>query len=307
MFTTLIVQPIFNLLVLIYALIPGHNFGLALILFTILVRLLMWPLVKKQLHHTKAIRKLQPEIRRIKQAASGDRRKESQMVMELYKEREINPFATIGILLVQAPILIGLFFALQKLIKDPGAIISFSYSWLHDLSWLQSLSQDIQRFDATLFGFVDLKRAAASQTGMYWPAFFLVLASAATQYYQSKMLMPKSKDSRSLRSILSEAGQGKKADQQEVMEATGRFTLFIIPFIIVFVGVYLASGLALYMLTSSLVAIFQQSKILKEDVEEAESTVSVIRSSTETATSQTAARRERRKKADRQKARRRRK
>jgi YidC/Oxa1 family membrane protein insertase len=47
MFETLIVQPIFNLLVLIYALIPGHNFGLAIILFTILVRLLMWPLVKK--------------------------------------------------------------------------------------------------------------------------------------------------------------------------------------------------------------------------------------------------------------------
>src|SRR5262245_14902583 len=100
MFTTFIVQPIFNLLTLIYAILPRHNFGMAIIIFTIVVRLLMWPLVKKQLHHAKAIRALQPELKKIKKAAGGDRQKESQMVMELYKERQINPFASIGILLV---------------------------------------------------------------------------------------------------------------------------------------------------------------------------------------------------------------
>src|SRR4249920_850782 len=109
MFTTLIVQPIFNLLVLIYALLPGHNFGLAIIIFTVIVRLLMWPLVKKQLHQAKAMRELQPEIKRIKKAASGDKQKESMMLMELYKEREISPFGSIGILIVQLIILIGLY------------------------------------------------------------------------------------------------------------------------------------------------------------------------------------------------------
>jgi YidC/Oxa1 family membrane protein insertase len=59
-FTTLIVQPIFNLLALIYALLPGHNFGLSLIIFTIVIRLLLWPLVRKQLHQAKAMRELQP-------------------------------------------------------------------------------------------------------------------------------------------------------------------------------------------------------------------------------------------------------
>ena len=67
MFTTIIVQPIFNLLVLIYAILPGHNFGLSLIIFTIIIRLLLWPLVKKQLHQTKLMRKLQPEIKKIKE------------------------------------------------------------------------------------------------------------------------------------------------------------------------------------------------------------------------------------------------
>ena len=119
MFTTLIVQPIFNLLVLIYALIPGHNFGVAIILFTILVRLLMWPLVKKQLHHAKAIRELQPELKKIKEATKGDRQKQSLMTMELYKEKQINPFASLGVLAVQIPILLGLFFAVKRIVEKP--------------------------------------------------------------------------------------------------------------------------------------------------------------------------------------------
>lgn len=273
MFNTFIVQPIFNLLVLIYNLIPGHNFGLAIIIFTIVVRLLMWPLVKKQLHHTKAIRALQPELKKIKLAAKGDRRKESQLTMELYKQREINPLSTIGIALVQAPILIGLYFGLQKIVKDPNQIISFSYSFLH-FGWLNTLAHNIHQFDNTLFGMVDLSRTASGPKGMYWPAVVIVVASAVVQYIQSKQLMPTAKDSRGLRSILKEAGAGKQADQQEVSAAVGRGTLIFIPFILIIVGLNFAVALPLYWLTSSLVALVQQSKVLKEDVAEAEAMMS---------------------------------
>src|SRR3982751_1539315 len=126
-FTTVIINPIFNFLVFIYAILPGHNFGLAIIIFTIIVRLLMWPLVKKQLNHAKAMRELQPELKKIKQAAKGDRQKESAMTMELYKEREINPFASLGIVIVQLPILLGLYASLNKIIHNPHEIITFSY------------------------------------------------------------------------------------------------------------------------------------------------------------------------------------
>ena len=72
--------------------------------------LLMWPLVKRQLHQAKAMRELQPEIKRIKKAAAGNRQQESMMLMELYKERGISPFGSIGTLIVQLIILIGLVF-----------------------------------------------------------------------------------------------------------------------------------------------------------------------------------------------------
>ncbi|HLB66303.1 MAG TPA: membrane protein insertase YidC [Candidatus Saccharimonadales bacterium] len=118
MFTTLITQPMFNLLVLIYAIIPGHNFGLAIIIFTIIIRILMWPLVKKQLHHAKAMRELQPELKRIKQSAKGNKQQESLLVMELYREKQINPFSSIGLVLLQIPIFIGLYSGLSRIIKD---------------------------------------------------------------------------------------------------------------------------------------------------------------------------------------------
>jgi YidC/Oxa1 family membrane protein insertase len=268
MFTTVIVQPIFNLLVLIYNLIPGHNFGLAIIIFTIIVRLLMWPLVRKQLHHAKAIRALAPEIKRIKAAAKGNRQEESRLTMELYKERQINPFASLGIVLVQAPILIGLYIGLQKIIKDPHHIIDFSYSFLH-FGWLNHLAQNIHLFDNTLFGLVDLTRKASGPQGMYWPALIIVALSAAMQFYQSRQLMPVSKDSRSLRKILSEAGKGVQSDQSEVNAAVGRSTMFLIPFFVFLVGLHLAAALPLYWLVSSAVALAQQSRVLKEDVVEA--------------------------------------
>jgi YidC/Oxa1 family membrane protein insertase len=271
MFQTLIVEPLFNLLVLIYALLPGHNFGVALILFTVVIRLLMWPLIKKQLHHAKAMRKLQPELKRIKQEAKGDRQKESMMVMELYKEREVSPFGSLGVLVVQLVILIGLYSGLRRVVVDPHAILDYAYPVLRDLGWLKNLAENLSQFDATLLGFIDLTKAAVgSGGGIYWPAMFLVAGSAVTQYFQSAQLMPNDKNARNLRQILKDAGSGKNSDQAEVNAAVGRSTRFIIPIMIFVFTVNLPSALGLYWFVSGLVAYWQQARILKRDEEELE-------------------------------------
>lgn len=270
MFDTLIVQPIFNLLVFIYAILPGHDFGLAIIIFTVVIRLLMWPLVKKQLHHTKKLRELQPELKKIKAAAKGDKQKESQMTMELYKEKKVSPFATIGFTLIQFPILIGLYIGLQKVIKDPQQLIDFSYPFIRDLSWLKQLAADPSLFNPTFFGIVDLNRAALKDGVWYIPALILVLGSAITQYLQSKQLMPTPKDGKTLRQILSDAKTGQKADQGDMQAATGRYTTFLIPIMIFFITLGIASALSLYWFVSGLIAFLQQSIILREDKTELE-------------------------------------
>ncbi|MDB5164333.1 MAG: hypothetical protein JWS12_951 [Candidatus Saccharibacteria bacterium] len=266
MFTTLIVRPIFNLLVFIYAILPGHNFGLAIIVFTIVVRLLMWPLVKKQLHHAKAMRELQPELKRIKQASKGNKQQESMMIMELYKERQINPFSSLGIVLLQLPILIGLYAGLKKIVVDPEAILTFSYPFLRNLSWMKQLSSNIHLFDGTLFGVVNLTRAALGKNGsIYLPAMVIVLGSAAGQYFQTKQLMPNNKESKSLRNILKDAGKGRQADQGEVNAAVGRTTRYFIPAMIFLFTVNIASALPLYWLAGSIVAYIQQARVLNQD------------------------------------------
>jgi YidC/Oxa1 family membrane protein insertase len=273
MFTTIIVQPIFNLLVLIYALLPGHNFGLAIIIFTVIVRMLMWPLVKKQLHQVKKMRKVQPELKRIKAESKGDKRKEQAMMMELYKERGINPFGSIGVLILQIPILLGLYSGLTRVIHHPEQIEKFAYPALQHLPWMEKLATNIHQFDATLFHIVDLTRSALGPKGVYWPAMVIVLGSAVVQFYQSKQLTPSGKDSRSLRAILKDASSGKQADQSEVSEAVGRSTRFLLPAMIFLFTVNIPSALALYWLVSGLVALAQQSYALREDVEEMEAEV----------------------------------
>ena len=270
MFEHLVVQPIFNLLVLITALIPGHNFGLAIIVFTVLVRSAMWPFVKKQLHHASAMRKMQPEIKRVKKEAAGDRQKESAMLMELYKERNISPFGSIGTLIVQFIILLGLYFGLRKMVNDPQALISFTYEPLHSLAWIKQLMADINTFDETLFGVMDLTRAAVSSQGFYWPAFLLGLGRAFVQFKQSVQLMPKPQDGRSLKQILKDASAGKETEQAEVSAAVMRGTRFLIPAMILIFTITLASALSLYWLTSGIVAIIQQTRLLKQDEEEME-------------------------------------
>ena len=273
MFTTIIVRPIFNLLVFIYAILPGHDFGLALIIFTIVIRLLMWPLVKKQLRQAKAMRELQPELKRIKKAAAGNKQKETQMTMELYKEREVSPFGSIGTLVIQIIILIGLYSGLRKLIYDPQQIVSFSYPFIQHLSWITHLSHNIHDFHDSFFGLIDLNRAALSKGSIYWPGMVIVAGSAVSQYFQSKQLMPSDPNARKLRDILKDAGKGNQADHSEVNAAVSRGTQYFLPVMIFIVTVGYPSALSLYWLLSGVVAFIQQSIVLREDVKELETSV----------------------------------
>lgn len=271
MFTTLIVQPLFNLLTLIYAILPGHNFGFALIIFTIIIRLLLWPMVKKQLHQARAMRKLQPEIRKIKKATKGNRQQESKMLMELYKEKGINPIGTLPTLAVQLVVLIGLYSGLRKIIDDPHTLVTFSYPFIQNLPWMKELAANIHLFDNTLFGVVDLGRSALNNGVIYVPAMIIVLASAVAQFFQSKQLLPTDKDQRGLRTILKQASSGEPADQSEVNAAVGRSTMYFLPIMIFIFTVSLPSALSLYWLTSGVVAFIQQSIVLRRDEEEMES------------------------------------
>lgn len=270
MWETFIVQPIFNLLVFVYAIIPGHDFGLAIIVFTILIRLLMWPLVRKQLHHSRAMQRLQPEIKKIKEKSKGDKQKESQLLMELYKEREINPFSSVGILIVQIPVLIGLFQGLRKITNDPSHFTDFTYGFIKKIGVIPDIISGKVEFEQTLFGFIDLSKTAVSNGSVYIPLLLLAIGAAVLQFYQSKQLMPEQKDSKTLRQILKEESQGKKNSQSDINAAMGKNMRFFFPLMSGFFAATFPGALALYWTTSSAVAVWQQKTILGQDVQDME-------------------------------------
>lgn len=269
MFQTLIEQPIFNLLELIYALVPGHDLGVAIIIFTALVRMALWPLVKRQLHQSRAMRKLQPELKKIKKAANGDRQKLARLQMELYKEHGIKPMATIGTLIIQIPIFIALFFSVRKLIEDPNVLFTLAYEPIRNLAWIQTLASDMSQFSHTLFGLVDLSRKGVNG-GIYLPAIILAVAATIVQFYQSKMMLPDNKDAKKLSQILKEASEGNQADQSEVSAAISRLMLYFLPLMTFIFAIILPSALTLYLLTNASVGYAQQWYVLRQDEEELE-------------------------------------
>lgn len=264
-FDVILVQPIFNILVFIYGVVPGHDFGVSIILFTILVRLLMWPLVKKQLNQTKVMRSLQPELTKIKAKTKGNKQLEAQLMMELYKEKGVNPFGSIGLLLVQLPIFIALFAVIRIITENPDQLAKYTYGFLENLPAVQTAISE--GFQASLLGFLDLTQHAVQpgNSGFYWPLVIMAVFAGILQFIQSKQLLPQPKEKKRLRDLLKEQASGKEVDQSEMSALVTNKMSWMFPFLTFFVSIYLAGALVLYLLVTSLVAVIQQYWVLKGD------------------------------------------
>lgn len=286
----ILVQPLINLLVSIYAVLPGHDFGIAIVVFTILVRFALWPLVRKQIHQQKALRELQPEIAKIRASSKGDKQKEGLLIMELYREREINPFASLGLIIIQFPILIALFVALRTILTD-DKIVQETYSFVKELGYMKQVITNPDLFDPHLFGFVHLNQ----------PYIPLAFAAAASQYIQTKQLMPKPKERKRLRDVLRRTA--KSGDNSEALAVMNQGMGSFFAVIMFFAAATLPSALALYWTVGSLVAIFQQRAVLQRGVVEAEESVPAVKTEVRMIDERTATKKTRKKATSRKKKR----
>lgn len=267
-FDTVIVQPIFNLLMLIYSLIP--DFGVSIIIFTILVRLLLWPLVKKQLHHTKAMRKMQPELAKINKQYAKNPQMRNLAMMELYKKHNISVFGPIGILLIQFPILIAMYRVVQIFASNRADLGKYVYGAVKNLPVANNLVNNPDQFNQNFLGIFDLTQHAISKDGVVIGLLVLAVLAAVLQYLTAKQLSPNSDSKRRLRDILSEAGSGKEADQSEVNAVVSRKMMKFMPVMVFLIIIYLPGALAMYMTTANAVGYLQNLIILRKDSSEME-------------------------------------
>ena len=270
LFNAIIFKPIFNLLLVIYGIIPGGNFGVAIIILTILIRLLLWPVVKKQLRQSRAMAKMQPELKRIQTEAKGNKQLEGVMMMNLYKEYKINPFQSIIITIIQLPIFIALYQVVQIFTLSHDHIRMYTYGFLQNVSWISSIIKNPSNLNNKLFGFINVTGHAINFPLNGIGSFDIILillaaASAVTQYIVTKQTMPVTGSTRKIKDIMKEAADGKEPNQAEMNEIMSRNMMKFIPLFTFWIMINLPGALALYYTVSNLCAMVQQHFILKHD------------------------------------------
>lgn len=228
LFQVILYQPILNLLVWFY--VVTGSFGIAVIFLTVIIRTALLPLNAKMLKSQKELQEIQPLIVDLQKKYKDNKEKQAEEMMKIYREKNINPFASFWVLLIQLPIILALYqvirnistgtdFVLYSFIQNPGAI------------------------DFMFFG-MDLAV----------PNLIFAAIVAIFQFFQIKTSQPKKKEDK----------KPKEDDQMAKMQnMMQKQMLFIFPIFTFFVLTQLPSALGVYWLVITLFTIIQQKIIFK--------------------------------------------
>jgi YidC/Oxa1 family membrane protein insertase len=243
MWDTIIITPFVNVLMFIYTLV-GHNFGVAIILFTLLIRLVTHPLTVKQLKGTSGMQEMQKDPRWIEaqKKYKNDKEKLAQEQMKLYKELGISPFASCLPTLIQFPIIIGLYQSIIKsLASSPVELLALTrhvYPGFLNIASLIPLNSS--------FLWMDLGQP--ERLNLPFLSFgipVLAIVVVITTYVQSKLMQPPSSG----------------ADDQAAM-MSNMMNVYM-PFLMGYLAYTLASGLSLYFVASNIIGILQYAMLGK--------------------------------------------
>jgi YidC/Oxa1 family membrane protein insertase len=250
----LLYQPLVNILILFYKIL-GQNLGLAIIVLTVAIRAVLIPLTTPSLEAAQKMKKLSPELAKLKKKYKKDRQGLAQAQLELYKKHGVNPGAGCLPQIIQIIILIALFQAFQQVLAGNGEVIDKLNQVLYSPLKLSSdhviktkfLYLDLNQPDLIKLPFkIDL----LSFTIDKFPGLFLI-AAAATQFLSSKIMLPQAKKAEKQ----AKKTPGEEDDMAAMMQ---KQMLYFMPLMTIFIGFRFASGLVLYWFTFSLFMLIQQ-------------------------------------------------
>ncbi len=237
-FTTILVQPIVNLLVWLYDVLPGTNLALAIVLLTVIVKLVLYPFTMAQIKQQRAMQELQPKIDEIRKRLKDNKEEQAKELMELYKKEKVHPASSCLPLLIQLPIFIGLYRALIDGLN--GAGLNLLYSFVPNPGTIETM---------TIAG-IDLAT----------PSIILAILAGGVQFIQSRQILKKPSSATPPPVEV----EGKKGAKDEGMAAAMNKQMSIImPVVTVFIGISLPAGLTLYWFVMSLLTVIQQAVFLK--------------------------------------------
>jgi YidC/Oxa1 family membrane protein insertase len=235
LFTIIFYQPILNLLIWIYNIVPGHDIGVSIIILTVIIRLILLPLSKKSIESQKSLQDLQPKIEEIKKQFPG-KEDQGKAMIKLYQENKINPLSSCLPLIIQLPFLIAVYQVFRTgLMKG-------------SLDLVYSFVQKPETINVISFGFLNLSK----------PNWVLAVLAGLAQFWQAKMMI-------TTRAPISTPG----AKDENMTAMLNKQMLYFMPIFTVFIGISLPGGLTLYWFVVTLLTILQQvfifNRILRRD------------------------------------------
>lgn len=224
-FTTLFYQPLFNVLIFFYNIVPGHDIGLAIIALTLLIKAILYPFSRQAIKAQKSLQTIQPKIDEVKRRLKDDKEAQAKEMMQLYKDEKVNPFSSCLPLLVQFPFFIAVFQVFRTGLNSEN--FSLLYPFVANPGQLQLIS----------LGFIDLAK----------PSIPLAIAAGLAQFWQARMMSTKRPP---------KAMPGAK--DEDMMAMMNKQMLYMMPAMTVFIGIGLPGGLTLYWLVFTTLTALQQ-------------------------------------------------
>lgn len=236
-FHAILYKPLYNLLIALVAILPGNDMGLAIIAITIIIRIILHPFSISAFRSQRAIQKMQPMLRELKEKHKGDQQAFGQASMKMYKDNKVNPASSCLPLLLQLPILLALYWVLRDGMTGVDTSILYSFTPVPD------------QVSAVAFGFLDLHK----------PSWVIAILAGAAQYVQAKMIQTPAP-------LVKTEGSKDEA----MMSMMNKQMLYVMPLLTVFIGWTLPAGLTIYWFLATLLTVGQQWYIFRKlDREEA--------------------------------------
>jgi len=233
-FKTILFIPLYNLLVALTSILPGADLGLAIIILTILVKIVIFPLYKTSVLTQIKMKALEPKLKELKTKYKDNLPEQSRQTMELYKTEKINPFSSILVMLIQIPIIISLFYVFKDSVVVQKDLL---YSFVGAPGQLNTI-------------FLGLINLTASHN------YLLAFLSGATLYWQVSLSMPKRTPKKSLGE-----GQTFGEDFAKSMDLQMRYMMPVLTAVITFT---LPAALGLYWVTSNIFSAIYELLVIKK-------------------------------------------
>lgn len=241
LYSTIVFKPLYNILILLMDYVPLIDAGIAVILFTCIVRLILFPLSRKSIITQARMKEIEPELAKIREKYKDNKEEQAKATMQMYKDKEVNPFSSIFLLIIQLPIFIAMYSVFEKGL--PVVDVSYLYSFV-----------SVPVIKMTLFGFIDITQKS----------LVLSLLVAVSQFVQIHFSLKATTPAKSANNT---QGFG-----QEVMLNAMKQMKYVLPVMVFIISYFLiptqapkaAAIFALYWIVSNVFTIFQEIVVRRQ-------------------------------------------